>query len=95
MINFFDMKVIIILLTLCIVLNQVSTTSAAANTKKDWLKAHNDMQFKYHTANSKTDMDLQWSTGLAALVKTWAEGNVEQCKNRAGNDGGYCQNNVF
>jgi hypothetical protein len=53
------------------------------------------MRFKYHTANSKTVVNLKWSTGLAALAKTWAEGNTQQCKNRSGNDGGYGRNIVL
>ena len=89
------MKVISTLLTLLIVLNQALASSAAANTKDDWLKAHNDMRFKYHTANSKTVVNLQWSTGLAALAKTWAEGITDQCKNRAGDDDGYGRNSVL
>ena len=87
------MKVISTLLTLVIVL--LAATASVADTKEDWLKAHNDMRFKYHTANSKTVVNLKWSTGLAALAKTWAEGNTQQCKNRSGNDGGYGRNSVL
>ena len=87
------MKVISTLLTLVIVLQALP--ASAADTEEDWLKAHNDMRFKYHTANSKTVVNLKWSTGLAALAKTWAEGNTQQCKNRSGNDGGYGRNSVL
>jgi hypothetical protein len=73
----------------------IVASSAAANTKEDWLKAHNDMRSKYHIANSKTVVKLKWSTGLAALAKIWAERNAKQCKNRAGNDGGYGRNGVI
>lgn len=62
---------------------QASTVSA---NKDEWLKAHNDRRFKYQTTlNNKSVVNLKWSSGLTALAKTWAEGNVAICTNRSGN----------
>ncbi len=72
---------------------QASTASAG---KEEWLKAHNDRRLKYHTTlNSKPVVNLEWSTGLTAKAKEWAEGNVATCTNRVGGDDGYGRSAVM
>jgi hypothetical protein len=67
----------------------VQAPTVSAN-EEEWLKAHNDRRNKYHTTlNKKTVVNLEWSSNLAALAKTWAEGNVATCENRSGIDNGY------
>ena len=72
---------------------QASTISA---NEEEWLKAHNDRRYKYHTTlNSKTVVNLEWSSNLASLAKAWAEGNVATCENRSGIDNGYGRSSVM
>ncbi len=70
--------------------------SLVSDDMEECLKAHNDHHYKYHTTlNSKTVMNLEWSSGLTALAKTWAEGNIAVCMNRPGDDIGYGWSSVM
>ena len=70
--------------------------SSVSAVMEEWLKARNDHRYKYHTTlNSKTVINLEWSSGLTALAKTWAEGNITVCMNRPCDDIGYGWSSVM
>jgi hypothetical protein len=80
----------------------INTTQAARTTRDiDWLDAHNLRRKKYHTLYETEFVPLQWSEGLAAEAKVWADSLLDSCgkgmfhdptriygENAAGNTGG-------